>query len=315
KLRGCARLNQRDQHQINRAGTPPEKATLNSTIRTSPPLFISAHRPWALFQRVLELAVALLLQHVVEKLCFRAGGPSLRGFRKGGGTTVSRIFISASCSSLQMAGSAVALPACRHGLSLAWRMGLLTSSVPTFAKAQRWANRRMKSYRVLKISRSRCDRECFAAGATVAVICVSELTVKTVALAPPIFTAVVCKKLVPVMTTDEATGPLGGLNPEIVGMTLKVCGETRFPPGSSTVTLPVVAPVAGAAVMYVSLSTVKVPGPVPNWTPVAVVKPCPMIPTFCPTLPDVSTTNDANGCSPTFMLYSTPSAGPTVPQP
>ncbi len=127
-------------------------------------MFISAHRPWALFQRVLELAVALLLQHVVEKLCFRAGGPSLRGFRKGGGTTVSRIFISASCSSLQMAGSAVALPACRHGLSLAWRMGLLTSSVPTFAKAQRWANRRMKSYRVLKISRSRCDRECLGAG-------------------------------------------------------------------------------------------------------------------------------------------------------
>ena len=107
---------------------------------------------------------------------------------------------------------------------------------------------------------------------TVAVTCVSEFTVNVAATVPN-FTAVVCVRLIPVITTDVATGPLVGAKLLIVGVTLNFCGVTRFPPGSSTVTFPVVAPAAGAAVIKVSLTTVNVPGPVPNFTPVAVEKP------------------------------------------
>src|SRR5947209_11525586 len=70
----------------------------------------------------------------------------------------------------------------------------------------------------------------FAPLGTVAVSWVSELIVNTGALSAPNFTAVVCDRLVPVIHTDVPTGPLDGANPEIVGTTLKVCGEARFPP-------------------------------------------------------------------------------------
>ena len=50
--------------------------------------------------------------------------------------------------------------------------------------------------------------------------------------------------------------------------------------------------------MYVSLTTVKVPGPFPNFTLVAVENPWPRIPTFVPTFPAFSTTSEANGFNP-----------------
>jgi hypothetical protein len=83
---------------------------------------------------------------------------------------------------------------------------------------------------------------------TVVVICVSDLTVNVAALVPN-FTDTVWVKLVPVRTTDVPTGPLGGEKLMSVGTILNFCGETRLPPGSSTVMTPVVAPVAGFATM------------------------------------------------------------------
>ena len=50
--------------------------------------------------------------------------------------------------------------------------------------------------------------------------------------------------------------------------------------------------------MYVSLSTLYVAGPVPNFTPLAELKPWPMIPTPVPTFPDQIITSEANGLSP-----------------
>ena len=84
---------------------------------------------------------------------------------------------------------------------------------------------------------------------TVAVTWVLEFTVKLAALTPPKLTLVVCVRLMPVITTCVPTGPLVGANVEIEGMTLNTCGVTRLPPGSSTVTVPVVAPAATVAVM------------------------------------------------------------------
>jgi hypothetical protein len=107
---------------------------------------------------------------------------------------------------------------------------------------------------------------------TVAVTWVSEFTVNVAATVPN-FTALVCDRLCPVITTDVPTVPLVGLNVLIEGVILKVFGVARFPLGSSTVILPVVAPEAGFAVIYVTLTTVKVPVPVPNLTPVAVENP------------------------------------------
>src|ERR1039457_2421975 len=106
----------------------------------------------------------------------------------------------------------------------------------------------------------------------------------------------------PAIATEVPTGPFGGLKPAIDGMTLNTCGVTRLPPGSSTVTFPVVEPSAGEAIRYVSLTTVNVPAPVPNFTPVAFEKPCPRMPTDVPTLPDQITTREAKGFNPLLKL-------------
>ena len=83
---------------------------------------------------------------------------------------------------------------------------------------------------------------------TVVVTCVSEFTVNVAATVPN-FTALACERLVPVITTEVPTEPLVGENFLMVGVTLNFCGVTKFPAGITTVTLPVVAPVAGTAVM------------------------------------------------------------------
>src|SRR5690242_2311417 len=103
---------------------------------------------------------------------------------------------------------------------------------------------------------------------TVVVICVSELTVKVAAL-PANFTVAACRKLVPVRITCVPTGPLGGLKLFRAGAILKVCGEVRFPPGSSTVMIPVVEPFAGFALINALPEAVNVPAPDPNRTWVA----------------------------------------------
>ena len=84
---------------------------------------------------------------------------------------------------------------------------------------------------------------------TVAVTCVLEFTVNTVAATPSNLTAVACNKLIPWITTELPTLPLGGVKLVMAGVTLKFSGETRFPVGSLTVTSPVVAPAATLAVM------------------------------------------------------------------
>ena len=88
----------------------------------------------------------------------------------------------------------------------------------------------------------------FAPFGTVAVTCVSEFTVKLVAITPPNVTFVVCVRLTPVIVTGVVTGPL-------VGLKLRICGVTRnglllvkVPVGVVTVTEPVVAPLGTVAV-------------------------------------------------------------------
>jgi MFS family permease len=134
----------------------------------------------------------------------------------------------------------------------------------------------------------------FAAAGTVAVTCVSEFTVNIVAFTPPKLTAVACFRLMPVITTCAPTLPALGLKPETVGKTLYVWGDSRLPPGSSTVTGPVVAPATTFAVMNVSLAATNVPAPAPNFTPVAFEKPCPRMFTDAPTFPDQITKTEAN---------------------
>jgi hypothetical protein len=124
---------------------------------------------------------------------------------------------------------------------------------------------------------------------TVAVICVSEFTVKVAATVPN-FTAVACVKLVPVIVTTVPTGPLVGLKVFTEGVILKFNAESRLPPGSFTVIAPVVAPDVIFAVANVSLTIVSVPVPVPNCTPVAVLNPWPNRPTEELTLAEWSTT-------------------------
>ena len=124
---------------------------------------------------------------------------------------------------------------------------------------------------------------------TLVVICVSELTVNDAVL-PENFTAVACRKLVPVRMTCVPTGPLVGAKLVNTGKILKLCSEVRFPPGSFTVMTPVVEPAAGLAVMNAPPPKVNVPAPAPKSTLVAVEKFCPSKPTAPPTFADLRTT-------------------------
>jgi len=134
---------------------------------------------------------------------------------------------------------------------------------------------------------------------TVVVICVSELMVNVAAL-PANFTVVACRKLVPVRITCVPTGPVVGVKLFRTGAILKDCGEVRFPPGSSTVMIPVVEPFAGLALINPLPEAVNVPAPDPNRTWVAVEKFCPRRPTEPPTFADLTTTGCTNG----FRLFA-----------
>src|SRR5215813_13270277 len=77
--------------------------------------------------------------------------------------------------------------------------------------------------------------------ATVAVICMELLTVKLDAALPLNATDDTFEKLVPVITTAVPTGPLPGLNVEIVGggaLMVKLFVERALPFGVVTVILP-----------------------------------------------------------------------------
>src|SRR6516164_4675179 len=82
----------------------------------------------------------------------------------------------------------------------------------------------------------------FAPVGTVLVICVSESTVKLVALTPPKLTLLAPVKLSPVITTLVPTGPLVGEKLEIVGVTRNFTLLVKVRLGVVTFTLPVVAP-------------------------------------------------------------------------
>jgi hypothetical protein len=122
----------------------------------------------------------------------------------------------------------------------------------------------------------------------VAVIEVSELTVKLAAEATPKRTAVAPVKPVPVMVTvvPPASGPAIGVTALTVGTEVYLnwsAAETaEVPPAVVTVTSTVPDPAGAVAVIDVSEPTVYVAVVVPNLTAVAPVKPDPVIDTLVP---------------------------------
>ena len=136
---------------------------------------------------------------------------------------------------------------------------------------------------------------------TVAVTSVSETTVK-LADVPLNVTLVVCISPVPVMVTSVPTGPLDGENEVIVGVTLKVFELVSVVEPVVTVTDPVSAPDGTVAVMNVVPESVMVVALVPpNFTTEELLRPCPRMPIFAPSLPDV-VTKLANAPNPMFRL-------------
>lgn len=115
-------------------------------------------------------------------------------------------------------------------------------------------------------------------GATVAVICVAETTVKLAAFTPPKRTCVAPVKPVPLIVTNVPIGPLVGINDVIVGAARKVNpGSVPVPAGVVTDTLPL-APKPTVAVISVEDITVKPKAGVPpKLTAVAPVKFVPKI--------------------------------------
>ncbi len=121
---------------------------------------------------------------------------------------------------------------------------------------------------------------------TVAVILLAELMVK-VALVPLNLTDVAPVKFEPLITTVVPTGPLFGLNPEMVGapVTVNVPELVSVPPGVVTLILPVVAPEGTVAVILLAELMVNVALVPLNFTEVAPVKFEPLITTEVPTGP------------------------------
>ena len=87
---------------------------------------------------------------------------------------------------------------------------------------------------------------------TVAVMRMSEFTVRLAAEVPLNTTFVACVRPVPLMLTDVPTGPLVGLKLAMDGSTLNVCGlVVNVVEPVVTVTAPVSAPAGTVAVMNV----------------------------------------------------------------
>ncbi len=127
----------------------------------------------------------------------------------------------------------------------------------------------------------------------VAVIWVSEPTVKEVAGLGPKRTALAPVKPVPVMVTDvpPAAGPEVGLMAVTDGPPVYVNRSPGLvalvPPGPVTVTCTTPVPAGEVAVICVSETTAKLEAAVePNLTPVAPVKPVPVTVTVVPPVAD-----------------------------
>lgn len=123
-----------------------------------------------------------------------------------------------------------------------------------------------------------------APAGTVAVICVSELTVKFAAV-PLKVTAVAPVKFRPVMTTDVPAAPPAGVKLVIYGPTVKVPVLVTVPPGAVTAIVPVVAPVGTLVVIWVSETTVNRAALPLKLTDFAPEKPVPVMDTRVPNAP------------------------------
>jgi hypothetical protein len=127
-----------------------------------------------------------------------------------------------------------------------------------------------------------------APAGTVALICVSELTVNVVALVPLKLTPLAPVKPVPVSVTLVPIGPLVGVNEVITGTaaTVKFAALVPVPAEFVTLIFPLVAPVGTVALICVSELTANVVALVPlKLTPLAPVKPVPVSVTLVPTGP------------------------------
>ena len=128
----------------------------------------------------------------------------------------------------------------------------------------------------------------FAPLGTVAVTCVSELTVKLVAATPPNVTFVAWVRLTPKIVTTVPTGPLDGVKLLICGTTLNGALLARVPLGVTTLIRPVVAPAGTEVVMAVPVEfTVKVAAVPLKLTAVAPVRLVPKTVILAPTLPEL----------------------------
>jgi hypothetical protein len=126
---------------------------------------------------------------------------------------------------------------------------------------------------------------------TVALMCASSVTENVVAAVALNFTTVAPEKPVPLIVTTELTGPLGGLNPLIVGgggleRNVKDVGENPVVAPTVTPIRPLEAPDGTVALMFPSFLTVNVVAAFPlNFTAVAPVNPLPTIEMIVPTAP------------------------------
>ena len=125
-----------------------------------------------------------------------------------------------------------------------------------------------------------------AVGGTVAVICVSEFTVKLATTVLKV-TLVLAVKPLPVMVTVVPTGPLVGVKEVTTGTTVTTKLDELVPVPEEVVTwiAPVVAPVGTVAVICASVFTVKLAAVPAKFTAVAPVKPLPVMVTVVPTGP------------------------------
>jgi hypothetical protein len=124
---------------------------------------------------------------------------------------------------------------------------------------------------------------------TVARICDPETTVKLPGV-PLNFTAVAPLKFVPLIVTDDPTGPCFGENELIVGaavaaVTVKLLALVAVPPAVVTASGPLVAPVGTVAVICVSELTANDDAVPLNVTELAPVNPVPVSVTVVPTAP------------------------------
>jgi hypothetical protein len=140
---------------------------------------------------------------------------------------------------------------------------------------------------------------------TVAVICVSELTVKVVAEVVLNFTELAPKNPVPVIVTTVPTEPLVGEKDAIVGtgaaVTVKFVVLVAFPSAFVTWTFPDCVPLATVALICVLLSTVNASDLLPiftwvtSWESGGLLKLVPVIVTTVPTGPLVGEKDEIVG--------------------